>query len=610
MEKNNADILLEVKDLSISFDNEERGSSTAVHSINFALETGETLGIVGESGSGKSVTALSLLQLLSDNASINSGEILFKSKDKGIINLLALSGNEIRDIRGSEIGMIFQDPMSSLNPVLTCGYQLIETIKIHEKKITNAAARKKALQAFELAQLKNPKKVFHSYPHQLSGGQKQRVLISIALACNPSLLIADEPTTALDVTSQKGILDLFYQFKETRNTACMFISHDLSTVAQMADKIIVMRKGIIVEYGTVFDVFNNPQHPYTKGLLACRPRIDITLKRLPTLEDFLEDVSKTGKSKAKFMSVGQALILNAQDESKVIEKQKKILDKPPVLEVKNLTAAFPIKKNLWGKEIKTFTAVDDISFQVNEGETLGLVGRSGCGKTTLGRCILRLIEPRDGHVYFEGKDLATIPKKEMNNLRRDIQIIFQNPYTSLNPRTTVGQSIIEPMKVHNILSDDKARKKEAIRLLETVGLSSSYLNRYPHEFSGGQRQRICIARALATKPKFIICDESVSALDVSVQAMVLNLLCDLKEKFNLTYIFISHDLAVVKFIADRILVMEKGKLQEWDLANEVYTNPKAEATKKLIKAIPTADFNKIKQNILRNRIEKEKGTSE
>ncbi|WP_063769014.1 ABC transporter ATP-binding protein [Flammeovirga sp. OC4] len=565
MEKNKADILLEVKDLSISFNNEERGSSTAVHSINFALKSGETLGIVGESGSGKSVTALSLLQLLSDNASINSGEVLFNSKTKGTLNLLALNKKEIRDIRGSEIGMIFQDPMSSLNPVLTCGYQLIETIKIHEKKISHASARKKALQAFDLAQLKNPKKVFHSYPHQLSGGQKQRVLISIALACNPSLLIADEPTTALDVTSQKGILDLFYQFKETRNTACMFISHDLSTVAQMADKIIVMRKGIIVEYGTVFDVFNNPQHPYTKGLLACRPRIDITLKRLPTLDDFLE--------------------------------------------VKNLTASFPIKKNIWGKEIKSFTAVDDISFQVNEGETLGLVGRSGCGKTTLGRCILRLIEPKDGHVYFEGKDLATIPKKEMNNLRRDIQIIFQNPYTSLNPRTTVGQSIIEPMKVHNILSDDKARKKEAIRLLETVGLSSSYLNRYPHEFSGGQRQRICIARALATKPKFIICDESVSALDVSVQAMVLNLLCDLKEKFNLTYIFISHDLAVVKFIADRILVMEKGKLQEWGLANEIYNNPKAEATKNLINAIPTADFNKIKQNILRNRIEREKGAS-
>lgn len=606
MVKNKADILLEVKDLSISFDNEERGSSTAVHGINFALKSGETLGIVGESGSGKSVTALSLLQLLSKNASVNSGEILFNSREKGEVNLLALSKQEIREIRGSEIGMIFQDPMSSLNPVLTCGYQLIETIKIHEHNISNASARKKALQAFEIAQLKNPKKVFHSYPHQLSGGQKQRVLISIALACDPSLLIADEPTTALDVTSQKGILELFYKFKETRNTACMFISHDLSIVAQMADKIIVMRKGIIVEYGTVFDVFTNPQHPYTKGLLACRPRIDITLKRLPTLFDFMEDESRTGKSKAKFMSVGQALILNAQDENIVIENQKAILKKTVLLNVKNLSAKFPVKKNLWGKVTQTFTAVDDISFQVQEGETLGLVGRSGCGKTTLGRCILRLIEPTSGQVIFEGQDLASLGKKDLNYLRRDIQIIFQNPYTSLNPRTTVGQSIIEPMKVHNILSDDKARKKEAIRLLETVGLSSTFMNRYPHEFSGGQRQRICIARALATKPKFIICDESVSALDVSVQAMVLNLLCDLKEKFNLTYIFISHDLAVVKFIADRILVMEKGKLQEWDLASEIYSNPKAEATKKLINAIPTADFSQIKRNILRKKIEEDK----
>lgn len=604
METNKADILLEIKDLSISFDNEERGNATAVHSVNFALEKGETLGIVGESGSGKSVTALSILQLLSKNASVSSGEIIFNSNSKGLINLLALSNKEIRDVRGREIGMIFQDPMSSLNPVLTCGYQLIETIKIHEKKISSAAARKKALQAFTLAQLKNPKKVFHSYPHQLSGGQKQRVLISIALACNPSLLIADEPTTSLDVTSQKGILDLFYEFKETRNTACIYISHDLSTVAQMADKIIVMRKGIIVEYGTVFDVFNNPQHPYTKGLLACRPRIDITLKRLPTLDDFMEDITRTGKSKAKFMSVGQALILNAQDENKVAENQRKILDKPPLLQVKNLTSKFPIEKNIWGKVTRNYTAVDNISFEVNEGETLGLVGRSGCGKTTLGRCILRLIEPNEGNVIFDGKDLAHIPKRELNFLRRDIQIIFQNPYTSLNPRASIGQSIIEPMKVHNILSDDKARKNEAIRLLETVGLSSSYMNRYPHEFSGGQRQRICIARALATKPKFIICDESVSALDVSVQAKVLNLLVELKEKFNLTYIFISHDLAVVKFIADRILVMEKGKLQEWNLASKVYSDPQAEATKKLINAIPSADFNKIRKNFIKNKIQK------
>ncbi|MBB6458933.1 ABC transporter ATP-binding protein [Flammeovirga kamogawensis] len=606
MDQHTPEILLEIKDLSISFNHEERGHHVAVDNVNFVLNKGETLGIVGESGSGKSVTALSLLQLLPKTGVNINGEAVFNSKD-GKVDLLKLNRQQIRKYRGREIGMIFQDPMSSLNPVLTCGYQLIETIKIHEK-ISNSEAKKKALKTFELAQLKNPKKVFHSYPHQISGGQKQRVLISIALACNPSLLIADEPTTALDVTSQKGILELFNQFRDTMNTACMFISHDLAIVAQMADKIAVMRKGRVVEYGTVFDVFTNPQHPYTKGLLACRPRIDIILKRLPTLNDFIEDKNRTGKSKARFMSVGQALILNAQDEDVVKETQKQILDKPPILEVSNLSTIYPVKKNIWGKVTKTFTAVDNVTFQVNEGETLGLVGRSGCGKTTLGRSILRLIEPTSGKVLFEGRDLSTMKKRELNKLRSDIQIIFQNPYTSLNPRSTIGQAIIEPMKVHNIYSDEKTMKREAIRLLETVGLSSAYMNRYPHEFSGGQRQRICIARALSTKPKFIICDESVSALDVSVQAMVLNLLCDLKEEFNLTYIFISHDLAVVKFISDRIIVMDKGEIKEWGLSYDMYQSPKSDVTKKLIEAIPSADFSQIRKNMIRRKMMYKKNT--
>ncbi|AZQ61516.1 ABC transporter ATP-binding protein [Flammeovirga pectinis] len=606
MDQNTPEILLEIKDLSISFNHEERGHNVAVDNVNFVLNKGETLGIVGESGSGKSVTALSLLQLL-PKAGVNiSGEAIFNSKE-GKVDLLKLNRQQIRKYRGREIGMIFQDPMSSLNPALTCGYQLIETIKIHEK-ISNRDAKKKALETFELAQLKNPKKVFHSYPHQISGGQKQRVIISIALACNPSLLIADEPTTALDVTSQKGILELFNQFRDTMNTACMFISHDLAIVAQMADKIAVMRKGRVVEYGTVFDVFTNPQHPYTKGLLACRPRIDIILKRLPTLNDFIEDKNRTGKAKARFMSVGQALILNAQDEDAVRETQKQILDKPPILEVSNLSTIYPVRKNIWGKVTKTFTAVDNVTFQVNEGETLGLVGRSGCGKTTLGRSILRLIEPTSGKVLFEGRDLSTMKKRELNKLRRDIQIIFQNPYTSLNPRSTIGQAIIEPMKVHKIYSDEKTMKREAIRLLETVGLSSAYMNRYPHEFSGGQRQRICIARALSTKPKFIICDESVSALDVSVQAMVLNLLCDLKEEFNLTYIFISHDLAVVKFISDRIIVMDKGEIKEWGLSYDMYQSPKSEVTKKLIEAIPSADFSQIRKNMIKRKMMHKKNT--
>ncbi|ANQ47841.1 ABC transporter ATP-binding protein [Flammeovirga yaeyamensis] len=605
MQKNNSDILLEVKKLSISFDHEDRGSSSAVKNISFVLRKGETLGIVGESGSGKSVTALSMLQLLNKSSREVDGEILFHSNNHGTVDLLQVPKKTIQDIRGRDIGMIFQDPMSSLNPSITCGNQLIETIIVHEK-VNKRVAKQRALETFATCQLGNPKKVFNSYPHQLSGGQKQRVLIAIALICNPSLLIADEPTTALDVTSQKGILDLFNEFKKTRNTATIFISHDLAIVAQMADRIAVMRKGKLVEYGTVYEVFNQPKHSYTKGLLACRPRLDFSLKRLPTLNDFTTDAGGNGRSKARFMSVGQALIVNAVDENKVLEQEKEILDHQPLLQVKNLSVEFPVKKNIWGKVTKSFVAVNNVSFDVKEGETLGLVGRSGCGKTTLGRTILQLIASTNGEVVFDGRELTKMPKKDLNNLRSDIQIIFQNPYTSLNPRLTIGQTLIEPMQVHKIYSDDKTRKKEAIRLLETVGLSANYMNRYPHEFSGGERQRICIARALSTKPKFIICDESVSALDVSVQAIVLNLLQDLKEKFNLTYIFISHDLAVVKFISDRILVMNKGEIVEWGLANEIYKSPKTEITKKLIESIPEANFEQLQKNLISQKLKDQK----
>ncbi|OHX64908.1 ABC transporter ATP-binding protein [Flammeovirga pacifica] len=605
MDKSNTDILLEVKKLSISFNHEERGQAPAVKNISFVLRKGETLGIVGESGSGKSVTALSMLQLLNKSSRQVDGEIVFHSETEGRVDLLKVPKKVIQDIRGRDIGMIFQDPMSSLNPAITCGNQLIETIIVHEK-INRKAAKLRALETFATCQLSNPKKVFNSYPHQLSGGQKQRVLIAIALICNPSLLIADEPTTALDVTSQKGILDLFNEFKKTRNTATIFISHDLAIVAQMADRIAVMRKGKLVEYGTAFDVFNQPKHSYTKGLLACRPRLDFALKRLPTLNDFTTETRGNGRSKARFMSVGQALIVNAIDDNQVIEQEKELLEHQPLLQVKNLNVAFPIKKNIWGKVTKEFQAVKNISFEVKEGETLGLVGRSGCGKTTLGRTILQLITPTSGEVIFDGRELTNMPKRELNNLRSDIQIIFQNPYTSLNPRLTIGQALIEPMQVHKIYSDDKTRKKEAIRLLETVGLSANYMNRYPHEFSGGERQRICIARALSTKPKFIICDESVSALDVSVQAIVLNLLQDLKEKFNLTYIFISHDLAVVKFISDRIIVMEKGEIVEWGLAYDIYKNPQSEITKNLIASIPEANFHKLKQNLITQKLKEQK----
>jgi peptide/nickel transport system ATP-binding protein len=588
------DFLLKVSNLSTHF-RTERGIVKAVDDVSFTLKRGETIGIVGESGSGKSVTALSLMQLIPNPpGKIADGIIEFNHPEKGIIDLLKLNKQEMQDERGNSISMIFQEPMTSLNPVFTCGNQVMEAIQLHQK-VSSQEAKKRTIELFEKVELPRPEAIFNSYPHQISGGQKQRVMIAMAMSCNPSILIADEPTTALDVTVQARILELMQQLRDENNMGILFITHDLGVVAEIADKVIVMYQGKIVEQGTVFEIFSNPKHPYTKGLLACRPKLDIRLKVLPIVSDFME-VNAQGKfmeKERKFSSIGEAILFNYVSEEDLQERNEAFGKLEPILKIKNLKTWFPIKKGFLNKTIDHVKAVDDVSFDVYPGETIGLVGESGCGKTTLGRSILRLIDPSSGSIEFEGIDILALKTKQLRELRKDIQIIFQDPYSSLNPRMTIGETIIEPMRVNNILDTDYARKKRAIELLERVNLNSKQFNRYPHEFSGGQRQRICIARALALNPKFIICDESVSALDVSVQAQVLNLLNELKEEFNFTYIFISHDLSVVKFMSDRIIVMNKGKIEEMGFAEDIYKNPQTEYTKRLIHSIPKGNLEDI-----------------
>lgn len=565
--------MLDVKELAIEFYSQEDKTWTeTVHKVSFKLDKGKVLGIVGESGSGKSVTSFSIMRLHdSKNTHIN-GEIDFEN-----VSLLNLSDNEIRNFRGNKISMIFQEPMTSLNPVFTCGYQVQEAIILHQK-IDKEAAKAKTIALFKEVQLPRPEQIFESYPHQLSGGQKQRVMIAMALSCNPELLIADEPTTALDVTVQKTILDLLLRLKNERNMGLIFISHDLGVISEIADELLVMYKGNIVEQGPAKQLFENPQHPYTKGLLACRPAPQRRLKKLPTVADFLNE--------DKNVALQHQLEINSYTDQEVAERRQKLYSQQPLLTVQNLCTWYPINKGLFSKS-KTFVkAVDDISFKVFPGETLGLVGESGCGKTTLGRSILRLVEPTSGQLLFNGTDLTQLGRKELRKMRRDIQIIFQDPYSSLNPKITVGNSIMEPLQVHGIFKNDQERKAHVLNLLEKVNLKPEHFDRYPHEFSGGQRQRIVIARALALQPKFIICDESVSALDVSVQAQVLNLLRELQEEFGLTYIFISHDLAVVKHISDRMIVMNKGKIEEEGFPEDIYNHPKAAYTQKLIDAIP------------------------
>ncbi len=565
--------MLNVKELAISFFNrEEKTWTEAVHKVSFNLAKGKVLGIVGESGSGKSVTSFSIMRLHDSKNTTIAGEIDFDD-----ISLLNLSDQEIRSFRGNKISMIFQEPMTSLNPVFTCGYQVQEAIILHQK-VNKEQAKAQTIALFKEVQLPRPENIFDSYPHQLSGGQKQRVMIAMALSCNPELLIADEPTTALDVTVQKTILELLLRLKDERNMGLIFISHDLAVISEIADDLLVMYKGDIVEQGPAKQIFENPQHPYTKGLLACRPAPQRRLKKLPIVADFLNEDKAVG--------VQHLLDINSYTDQEIEQRRHELYTQQPLLQVQNLCTWYPIKKGLFGKTTSYVKAVDDISFDVFPGETLGLVGESGCGKTTLGRSILRLVEPTSGQVIFNGEDLTQLGKADLRKMRRDIQIIFQDPYSSLNPKITVGHAIMEPLQVHQVFKNDKERKAHVLNLLEKVNLNPAHFDRYPHEFSGGQRQRIVIARALALQPKFIICDESVSALDVSVQAQVLNLLRELQQEFGLTYIFISHDLAVVKHISDRMIVMNKGKVEEEGFPEVIYNHPKAAYTKKLIEAIP------------------------
>ena len=561
----NLDYIIQVKNLSISF-----GEKKVINSINFNLKEGETLGIVGESGSGKSLTSLAIMGLLNPLAKIHKeSEILFRHNNK-MIDLLKLSKTELEEIRGNQIGMIFQEPMTSLNPSLRCGEQVAEAVRLH-LKLSKKDAEEKVISLFEQVKLPNPQRIYNAFPHELSGGQKQRVMIAMAISCKPKLLIADEPTTALDVTVQKATLDLLKDLQKSHNMSVLFISHDLGVIANVCEEVLVMFRGNVVEQGNVDTIFNHPQENYTKGLIACRPRLDERTVRLPTVKDYLENPDfktdiYTNEARAKF--------------------HEKIYSSAPILEVKNLKKYFYPSAFFGESSIPSVKAVDDISFKVYPGETMGLVGESGSGKTTLSRTVLLLEKPTEGEIYFNGIDITKLKKEEIRKLRREIQIIFQDPYSSLNPRQTVAQIITEPMEVHKIGNSKKERLNKASDLLEKVGLSALDLTKYPHEFSGGQRQRIGIARALALKPKFIICDESVSALDVSVQAQVLNLLNDLKSEFGFTYIFISHDLAVVKYMSDQLLVMQHGEMKELDDADEVYLHPKTSYTKELIEAIP------------------------
>ena len=587
--------LLEFKNLVTEFHTEGK-TVKAVNDISFTLNKGETIGIVGESGSGKSVTSLSAMRLIpSPPGIISGGEIVFHQKDKDPVDLLSLSEEGIREYRGKDIAMIFQEPMTSLNPVFTCGDQVLEAIMLHQN-INKKDAKKLTIDLFRQVQLPDPERIYSTYPHQISGGQKQRVMIAMAMSCKPSVMIADEPTTALDVTVQKTILQLMSNLQKEHNMGIMFITHDLGVIAELADKVVVMYKGKIVEQGNVWEIFTNPKHPYTKGLLACRPPLNKRYTFLPTVSDFM-NIDSSGRIIDNNVSVEdftKKLIIPDKIRK---EKQDKLFIKQPILKIKNLKTYFPIRNGFFGGISSHVKAVDDISFDVYPGETLGLVGESGCGKTTTGRTILRLEEPTSGEMIYKGKDISLMNAEELRLFRKEVQIIFQDPYSSLNPRMTIGNAIMEPMQVHNILDSDEERKKRVEQLLERVSLDPAHFYRYPHEFSGGQRQRIGIARALAVNPKFIICDESVSALDVSVQAQVLNLLNELKDEFELTYIFISHDLSVVKYMSDRMVGMQDGKIEEMGDADQISKNPKTTYTQKLIDAVPEGKTEDIKKHL-------------
>lgn len=592
--------LLEVKNLVTEFRTEDE-TIRAVDGVRFTLHKGEVLGIVGESGTGKSVTALSVMRLIpSPPGKITEGQIIYHSKKSGHVDLLEISEERMRTFRGNEIAMIFQEPMTSLNPVYSCGEQITEAIILHQK-CTPKAAKDKTIALFHEVQLPRPEEIFNAYPHQLSGGQKQRVMIAMAISCNPSILIADEPTTALDVTVEHAILQLLKKLQKERGMSILFITHDLGVIAELADHVIVMYKGRIVEEGSVWKIFANPQHPYTKGLLACRPPFNRRYHYLPTISDFMLTRPDGTITESPFTveQVTSKLIMSKRERE---NRHKEIYSAEPLLKIRNLKKYFPLRKELFGSSKEFVKAVDDVSFDVYPGETLGLVGETGCGKTTLGRTILRLIEPTGGEIIYQNQNILNFSDSDMRPLRKHMQIIFQDPYSSLNSRITVGEAIMEPMRVHKLYDNDIFRKDRAMELLRKVNLEESHFYRYPHEFSGGQRQRICIARALSLNPEFIICDESVSALDVSIQAQVLNLLRQLQKEFKFTYIFITHDLSVAKFMSDRILVMQAGKIVEMGEADYIYANPQTEYTKKLIASIPKGELEDIKKRMLEKEL--------
>ena len=612
------EIVLGVRNLQVEFISDS-SNVKAIDDISFQLHQGETLGIVGESGSGKSGTALAIMGLLQYPGKVSGGEIFFSRTNNQPLDLLTLSPQEMQLYRGGDIAMIFQEPMTSLNPVYSIGFQLQEAIMRHQN--VNAIAAKRIAIAglqevkllpsdeqiqeqyinndlsesgsFKLAQLVKEHKeaMLERYPHQLSGGQLQRVMIAMAISCNPSVLIADEPTTALDVTVQATILALLYELQQSRNMAMIFISHDLGLISEITDQVAVMYKGKIVEYGAAAQIFNNPQHPHTKGLVACRPSLNRRPHKLLTVSDYMSVTEdEFGKVIIQAKEPAQPSEITREEINQRLANNSA---KQPLLTVSNLEVGFPVR-GVFGATKRYHKAVNGVSFDVFPGETLGLVGESGCGKTTLGRTLLRLIEPMSGKIFFDGQDITHLTGKTLQHLRREMQIIFQNPFSSLNPRMKVGEAIIEPLLIHGVGKSKQQQQARVVELLERVGLSADDQKKYPHQFSGGQRQRVCIARALALNPRFIICDESVSALDVSVQAQVLNLLKELQADFQLTYIFISHDLSVVKFLSDRILVMNQGKIVESGTSESIYLEPKEEYTQKLIAAIPTGSLERIR----------------
>ncbi len=565
------------------------GVVKAVDDISFSLKKGEVLGIVGESGSGKSVTVHSLMGLVPQPpGKIEDGVAKFDDTD-----LLTEDERFLRTLRGKRIAMIFQDPMTSLNPYLRISEQLIEPLIIHDN-ISSQEALPRAVKMLENVGIVDAEKRIHSYPHEFSGGMRQRVMIAMALITKPEVLIADEPTTALDVTVQAQILGLLKELQDDLGVSVIFITHDLGVIAELANQVIVMYRGKIVEQGEVLQIFENPKHPYTKGLLACRPRLESTFKVLPTVSDFLDETDVNGRLELKEKPDANARI---EDMQQILTP--KIDEMDVILEVKDLCVHFPERQGFFSGPEGWVKAVDGISFSVPRGSTLGLVGESGCGKTTTGRAILNLVKPTSGSVKFSGEEISGKDSKAMLPLRKRMQIIFQDPYSSLNPRLTIEQALSEPLAVHRIGSKED-RRDRVVSLLEEVDLEAHFLSRYPHEFSGGQRQRVCVARALALEPEFIICDEAVSAMDVSVQAQVLNLLKELQVRRGLTYIFISHDLSVVKFMADTMAVMEGGKIAEQGEAEAIYANPEEEYTRRLIDAIPRDSVEFIRDRISGN----------